>query len=247
MAKWTITNLPNEILIYNTTDKTGNYYLKDNIEVSAEGGYLIIKNKDVVVLRSPWKDSVSEISSPTSTDLFDLLTIIHGYKTDNNVNDFSGGWADYNDFATTATPITITGGAGLTVLTNDGLGLYTNLTKLPYGVSELWDSSTNKLNFTGMSVGDIIGLRVVFDVVIATNNTQISGEISFGSGASAFQIPLLNTNNYKTTGTYKIIEYLEFYIGSEDVLNNGAQIKLESDTTCTVIVDGWFIKAIKIG
>ena len=246
MANWTITNTPNYLLIYNTEDKTGSYHLKETTKVSAENGYLIVKNGNIEVLRSAWKDSTSQISSPSSTDLLDLLTTVHGYLQDNIVNQFSGGWADYNDFATTVTPITITGGAGLTTLTNDTLGVYTNETKLPFGVTKLWDASTSKLDLTGMSVGDVIDMRITIQVVVATNNTEISGSLVLGSGASTFEVPFLNAINYKTTGTYDLSKYVGFYIGSEDVLDNGGYIKIQSDTTCTVIVGGWYIKAINI-
>ena len=221
MAVWTITNTPNKLLIYNTTDKAGGYYPKASLQVTADDGYLILKSNNIEIMRSAWKSGSSEVSSPASTDLFDLLTIIHGYITDDSVETFSGGWADYNDFATTGTPITITGGAGNVVLTNDGLGVNTNITKLPFGIPQLWDASTNKLDFTGLSIGDWIDIRVVVDLIIATNNTQIGGVMSFGSGGSAFTVPIIPTMNYKTTGTYASHAYIGFYIGSQNMLDNG--------------------------
>ena len=36
------------------------------------------------------------------------------------------GFFDYNDLATATTPISVTGGAGFTYLTNDALGTFTN-------------------------------------------------------------------------------------------------------------------------
>lgn len=238
-----IYNLENRLLIYNESEKSIEYVSKEGATVSASNGNVIIAQNGVVKLNS----DPEKITLPMENGLLDLIQIIDGYLASSPSGVFSGGWADYDDNATSGTPITITGGAGLTTLTNDTLGPSTNTSKLPFGVTKLWDPSTNKIDFTGMSVGDIIGIRVTIDVIVATNNTEIAGSLVMGSGGSSFEIPIINTANFKTTGTYTISEYTEFYIGSNDVLNNGCQVKLKSDTTCTVTVHGWFIKAIKVG
>jgi len=238
-----IYNLEERLLIYNEEQKGIEYIPKEGLVVGASNGNVVLTQNGVVKLTA----DPEKITLPVENGLFDLVQIIDGYLVSNPSGVFSGGWADYDDNATSGTPITITGGAGMTVITNDTLGPYTNESKLPFGVSKLWDPSTNKLSFEGLSVGDIVGIRVTIDVIVATNNTEIFGALVMGSGGSAFEIPIINTVNFKTTGTYTISEYTEFYIGSEDVLQNAGQVKLESDTTCTVTVQGWFIKAIRVG
>jgi hypothetical protein len=247
MAIWTITNKQNELLLYNETDKKINYYPKDTLTVEGLSGRILIKSNGGTVLDAVYTDSTQDVSSPSAANLLALVEIVHGYLSSPLVDQFSGGWADYNDFTTIGTPITVTGGAGNVALTNDGAGVNTNTSKLPFGVPQLWDASTNKLDFTGLSIGDWIDIRSVIDVIVATNNTQVEGVISLGSGGSAFTIPFIPTRNYKTTGPYILPSYIGFYIGSQDVLDSGGQIMLSSDTTCTVTVEGWAIKAIKIG
>lgn len=247
MAEWKVYNTPLELLVYDVRNRHINYYLKTDIEISAESGYVIIKYKGAEVMKAAYTSTSTEVSVPTSSDIFDLVEILHGYTIDSISNQFSGGWADYNDFTTTGAPITITGGAGNVALTNDGLGVNTNITKLPFGVLKLWDSSTNKLDFTGLSIGDWIDIRIVVDVIVATSNTEVQGVMSFGSGGGSFTVPMIPTMNYKTTGTYALPAYIGFYIGSQNMLDNGAQILMSSDKTCTVTVHGWAIKAIKIG
>lgn len=238
-----IYNLENRLLIYNDVEKNIDYVQKEGATVSAIAGNVVIATGTTQHLNA----DPEKITLPTENGLLDLVQVIDGYLVSNPSGVFSGGWADYDDNTTSGTPITITGGAGLTVLTNDAAGTSTNVTKLPFGVSKLWDPSTNKMVFTGMSIGDIIGIRVTIDVIVATNNTEIEGSLVMGSGGSSFEIPIINTTNFKTTGTYRVSEYTEFYIGSDDVLSNAGQIKLKSDTTCTVTVHGWFVKAIKVG
>lgn len=243
MQGWKIYNLESELLIYDVDGKDITYMLKEGAKINADSGRIIIVGADgnTYLDKTP-----EEITLPTPNGLYELTTILKGYLANASVGQFSGGWADYNDFETTGTPITITGGAGFVALTNDTLGANTNTDHLPFGVPSLWDASTNKLDFTGLSVGDVISVRVVFHVIVATNNTQIDGVFSFGSGGTAFTVPFLASTNYKATGTFQVPATFQFYIGSEDVLENGAQIMVKSDTTCTVTVDGWYIVATKI-
>lgn len=79
MDTWTITDVSDQLLIYNTTSKTGGYYDKTGLKATAESGYLVIKDGATEVLRSAWKDSTSQVSSPSSTDLLDLLSTVNGY------------------------------------------------------------------------------------------------------------------------------------------------------------------------
>lgn len=239
---WRIENYPTELYIADSNGNS-NFYEKSGLKVSSSDKNIVITNGSTTI----FNENPSVIDSPAINGVDDLVKEIDSYLISNPSGLFSGGWADYNDFATTGTPITITGGAGLTTLTNDTLGAYTNETKLPFGVAKLWDASTSKLDLTGMSVGDVIDIRITIQVVVASTNTEISGALVMGSGGSSFEVPFLNALNYKATGTYSLAKYVGFYIGSEDVLNNGGYIKIQSDTTCTVIVDGWFIKAVKVG
>lgn len=239
-----IHNLETQIVIHDEVAKNIVYVSKSELlPISASKGNIVIaKEREIILNANP-----EEIILPEENGLYDLVQVLNSYLEGSPSGVFSGGWADYNDFATTGTPITITGGAGNTVLTNDGLGVNTNTTKLPFGVPKLWDSSTNKIDFTGLSIGDWVDIRIVVDVIVATNNTEVEGVLSFGSGGAAFTVPLIPTMNYKTTGTYSLPAYMGFYIGSQNMLENGAQILMSSDTTCTVTVHGWAIKAIKIG
>jgi hypothetical protein len=47
--------------------------------------------------------------------------------------------------------------------------------------------------------------------------------------------------------TFEVIRYMGIYIGSTDVRDTLAQLKIEADKSCTCIVHGWYIKAIRRG
>ena len=135
-----IENKTNELLIYDTDTKSINYYPKTDLKVSASEGNVLLTNGNQTIIN----DDVSKIDLPAFNGLYDLVTTIHGYISTQSPDGFSGGWADYEDVATTGSPIAVT--ASPTVLTNDGLGVDTNTSYLPVGgngITQLWDTSSS--------------------------------------------------------------------------------------------------------
>jgi len=236
-----IQNLPTELLVYNDTTKDITYMPKSGATVSAVGGNIVIKNGTTEYVNS----TPNGISTPSVNGLYDLVTTLHGYIEDNPVNILSGGWGDYTDTLTSGAPITITGGAGFTQLTNNkGTS---NETKLPYGVPTLWDSGTNRISLDGLSIGDFVGVRATFVITIATTNTEVDVQLAGGASGTAFTVPIGSSTNYKAVQSYTVSGYTEFYIGGTDVLENGVMIRMSAEKTCSVVVTGWYIKAVKVG
>tara|TARA_R110000868_G_scaffold261078_3_gene519184 strand:- start:888 stop:1616 length:729 start_codon:yes stop_codon:yes gene_type:complete len=236
-----IQNTSTEIIVYNDTTKDITYVPKSGTTVSAVSGNVVITNGGINYVNA----TPNDISTPSVNGLFNLVNTLHGYLEDNPINLFSGGWGDYTDTHTSGTPITLTGGAGFIQLTNNK-GIY-NESALPYGVTTLWNSSTNVISLLGLSIGDIVGVRATLVATIATSNTELDIELAGGASGAAFTVPIGKATNYKTAKAYSISAYTEFYIGSTDVLENGVMIKASAEKTCSVIVTGWYIKAVKVG
>lgn len=156
------------------------------------------------------------------------------------------GFLDYNDDATSTTPITVTGGAGYVALTNDGAGAFTNKTYAPDGVTDIWNVSTNRFDWSDIALGDIVDIRLDVSVIIATTNTEvdIALELAEGSGSN-YAVPFINPINFKTTGTKKLVVYNGIYMGDSNTLDNPAFFKIQADKTCTITVNGWYCKIIK--
>ena len=238
-----IENKTNELLIYDTDTKSINYYPKSNLSVSASEGKVVLSNGSQSIIN----DDVSKIDLPTFNGLYDLVTTIHGYISTQSPDGFSGGWADYEDVATTGSPISVT--ASPTVLTNDGLGVDTNTSYLPVGgngITQLWDTSSNGFDFSDLDVGDMVDIRMDITMIIASNNTAVDVDLYMGSGGSVV-VPFISQQNFKSTGSFEVIRYMGIYIGSEDVRDNLAQLKVSADNNCTCTVHGWYIKAIRLG
>jgi hypothetical protein len=153
------------------------------------------------------------------------------------------GFWDYNDTATTATPITLTPTATAVKLTNNGLGSKTNKTYKLDDVAEVWNTSTNQLDFSGLNLGDTVDIR--FDITVTTTgaNHEILLDLQLAIGATPYTLQVQRIN-FKTAGTYSLVVWFGLYMGDANTLNNPGEIRAQSDTgtTDTVVVNGWYIR-----
>ena len=238
-----IENKATELLIYNTDTKSINYYPKSNLSVSASEGRVVLSNGSQSIIN----DDVSKIDLPTFNGLYDLVTTIKSYLTSQGDDDISGGFADYNDNATSGTPLSVTGGGAAVVLTNDTLGAYTNTQFLPEGVSRLWDASTNNFDWSELSAGDMVDIRADITVTTSSSNTAIDVLLHLGAGGGAYTIPFIQDYNFKSSGTYQKVMFNSIYMGDANTLNNGGQFKITADANCTVVVNGWYVRCLRRG
>ena len=239
-----IHNATNYILIEDTSAQNINYYSKKGLVVSANNGNVVITDANGTGIFS---QPPANINLPSFNGLYELVTTIHGYITTASPDGFSGGWADYADVATIGSPIAVS--AVPAVLTNDGLGVDTNTSYLPVGgngITQLWNTSSNGFDFSDLNVGDMLEIRMDIDVIIASNNTAVDVNLHMGSGGTVI-VPFISHQNFKTTGTFEVIRYMGLYIGSTDVRDTLAQLKINADNNCTCIVNGWYIKATRRG
>lgn len=151
------------------------------------------------------------------------------------------GFFDYADLATQTIPISFVNGVDKK-LTNDGLGATTNKNYPPYGITDVWSTSTNACNFSQLSLGDAVGVR--FDVTATTTsaNQDISGYIKLGVGtASEYQLQIFS-ENIKTSGANHRVFYTKLYIGNEDIRTEPAEFYILSDNNGSVKVNGWYFQ-----
>lgn len=160
------------------------------------------------------------------------------------------GWWDYNDATTAGAPIALTTPGTSYALTNDGAGVFTNTSYGLAGLSNIWNTSTNRFQFNQggvLSVGDTGSSRIDVSVTTSAANTEIELEMNFAEGtASAYSIPVITKTNFKTAGTYRIVGEIDFYIGNNDTLTAPASVTAKADTAgATVVVNGWYTRVLK--
>ena len=162
-------------------------------------------------------------------------------------DNFSGGLFDYNDVATTGSPINVTGGGGAVALTNDEAGAFTNKLFPPLGVTDVWNAAGNAFDWSDLNLGDMVDIRIDVDIISTSVNTEVKIDLHLGTGGGAYTIPWILETNFKTTGTHKLNRYNGIYMGDTNTLNNGGQFMVSSDKTCTVVVNGWYCRIVKRG
>jgi len=154
------------------------------------------------------------------------------------------GIYDYNDDATSTTPISLTANTW-THVTNDGAGANTNKTYALTDVSDIYDTSTGLFDFSDLVLGDVIGIR--FDAEITTTGANETCDVdlvlAYGTG-SEYRIPFIR-NEFKTSEAHRINMYNEIYIGNTETLNNSARFEIRSDGNNDVEVFGWYCKVNK--
>ena len=155
------------------------------------------------------------------------------------------GLFDYNDLATQTTPIVVTGGGGFVDLTNDELGSFTNKSYPPDNVTDVWDTNTNRFDFTELSLGSQVHIRLDLEVTNSAPNTQIDIALEAGLGASPYDIQWLDIFE-KTATAHKIVVSSFLYMGDLNTRDNPAKFKIEADGNCTVKVNGWVVMFICI-
>lgn len=155
-----------------------------------------------------------------------------------------GVW-DYNDAATSTTPIALTLANTDYELTNDGAGTFTNTTYKLVDVGDIWNVSTNRFDWSGLSLGDTVDIRTDITWTSSGANQTLTLSLELGVGGNPYTIRWINDHLEKNSGTHRFTLWNSIYMGDINTLNNPARWLAQSDSTGTTIeVAGWYIKAL---
>jgi hypothetical protein len=155
------------------------------------------------------------------------------------------GYFHISDLATQTTPLAFLAATPLQ-LTNDGRGAFTNYEQAPYGVSDIWNTSTNKFEFAKLSVGDGVLFRADLSISTTSVNQNLQLYIKFGIGTPSEYDLLIDSWNEKSVITFKhFLKDVSFSIDNEDWRTAPAKIYILSDDDGSVKVNGWYIPIIR--
>lgn len=193
-----------------------------------------------------------EVKGALASTAGEVLTSTGGAATFQTLTPAAGtvsqGVYDYNDLATTSSPIPLTVADTWYDLTNDGLGAFTSTTHALPGLDNIWDVATNQFSWsdgTILALGDTVDIRVDVDIITTGANTAVEVDIELGVGGSSYRLPIIPLENFKTAGTYHDVRLMSIYMGDLNTLNNPAKIEAKSDGTgTTIVVNGWYIRPL---
>ena len=144
----------------------------------------------------------------------------------------SQGIYKYSDLATQTTPLALTVADTEYELTCDGLGEDNSSAYGLTQVSDAWNTSTDRLQYSGLSLGDTGDLIAQITVTTTSTNTAITMYLEMNpSGTEPFRVALIQGTNFKSAGTYQIDAKTLFFIKDTNLLNGGARIVISADST----------------
>jgi len=154
------------------------------------------------------------------------------------------GFVDYNDLTTSTTPIAVAASTW-TKLTNDKAGANTKIDALPSGVTSVWNTTTNQLDLSQLPINTTVEIRADIVVTTTSANQIVKTDIRLGIG-SGIEFTLENSETqFKTAGAHKMVVMSGFYIGSSTVRTTPGELRIWSDATASVKVNGWYIRIVK--
>lgn len=164
----------------------------------------------------------------------------------NGISSTQSGFINYNDTATTATPITLTGGVWTTI-TNDGLGALTNKTYAPTDVTELYNTSTDEIDLSELDEGDTLFIRNDFTVTPNTNNALLQFRYQLAIGA--FDYTLEKSYGRLDSGSgipYRFsLDVHKVYLVDQNTIANPGTIQIKLSAAGEVVNSGSVFTVMK--
>lgn len=197
------------------------------------------KNNEVPNFR--FDDLLDSLGAPFATVddlvtwLSDNLSFIKGGGSGSGATSLNG-IEDVN--ATNAAQLLVTD--TYSTLSNNGLGPSTLTNLLPLGASSTWDLINNQFDFSSLTVGTWITLRLDFDITTTVGNTDFVCAMDFMIGQVGAFTKVLGRRFFKNNKAYlgETVTF-GFYIGSEATKNSPAEIKVKTDANSTFKLNGW--------
>lgn len=151
------------------------------------------------------------------------------------------GFVDYNHGGGTQSITAAT----WTKLLNDTAGPNTKTDAMPSGITRLWDSTNNQIKLDELPLKSMVNARYDISVTTTAANQVVNLSVFLGVGSpSEYESPKLH-QQFKTAGTYQMTVFTGSYVGSNDIKNYPAEVKIKSDANCTVQVNGWYFQIFK--
>lgn len=156
----------------------------------------------------------------------------------------SVGFFYYSDNQTQTTSLPLVANTPLKLI-NDGLGESTNKNYPPYGITDVWNSIDNQINFSQLTEGDEVGIRIDVEATTTIVNQNIEGHLKVNVGtANEYNINLFSRIS-KVAQDNKISLFTKLSIDSNDLKINPLEFYLTSDANASIKIKGWYFSIIR--
>jgi hypothetical protein len=153
------------------------------------------------------------------------------------------GFFYYADLSTQTTSLPIVANTPK-VMTNDGLGVATLLSENPYGVSTMFNTTTNQIDFSQLSTGDQCFIRVGLNITTGSNNAQYEIQIRAGIGSGDEVIFPIFSDFQESSGTFFKTCLTEIFVAPY-LTDYPAEIRFLSNKAGSVKVVGFYFSVLR--
>lgn len=233
----------NDAFSYITNSSSNNITIDVTSPSLALGEYFFFEQKNIGTITIQTSDpslsflSESGLGTTAKGDVIKLMKISENqfslqlYRLNRTT-----GTYNYQDTATSTTPISLTSGVW-TNMTNNGAGGLT-LKYRATGKNEVWNVSTNRFDFTQLSLGSHVHIRSHITVTTTSANQNVRGRLVIAEGVLNVSVPIFE-RTFKTAGTYDIATTELVTVLTNISRDNPASLQVESDSNATAVVQGW--------
>lgn len=111
------------------------------------------------------------------------------------------------------------------------------------GIAEIYDTTTQAFDFTSLTNGDTVDIRLDLELVSSGANQTFDVFLFLADDtATPIPVPYIVEQNFKSAGVHQVIRYNGSFMGSDLVRLNEARFKVKSSGTGSVNVNGWYVK-----
>lgn len=156
----------------------------------------------------------------------------------------SFGYFDYSDLITQTTPLNIVANTP-SLVTNDALGEFTSSSNAPYGISRVYDETTNQFDFSQLKIGDAIMIRLDYSITTTNANQKYHFDLKLGVGSpTEFQRRVFE-QEVKTAGTSGAWVTMAFTLDYQDIVDYPCELYVTSDANATFVNNGYKVEVIQ--
>lgn len=226
-----------------------------NSYIGRDGQALVVNESELKIETVPFSNvsAFTDLSDAPNPLLPNKMIVTNADGTALIMNDLPAtpetylnavGSFHYSDLATQTTPLSLVANTPKK-LENDTLGAYTVVTNAPFGVSSVWNPVTDQLDFTQMSLGDVLTLRVDAAITTSSANQTLKCYAKLGVGSPSEFDLLLAQGQVKTAGEYPFVAEVSFDLAYQDIVDSPAEIYIVSDGNGTIKINGWYISILR--
>jgi len=113
----------------------------------------------------------------------------------------------------------------------------------PTGVTSVYNASTNRLDFSQLSLGDMLDISLDIEATTTAINQVVNVDLVLALGQpDEYRLAFVGNTQYRDIGVNKITQYLGLLINTNSVKNNPAKFVFNSTQNSTIKVNGYYIK-----